>query len=1012
MSIQRFYENIESAPNHISQNLKTQKHNSSEDCFSMERKRNSHVSTLNGLIVENLQILTKKIDNLKNKNPREIRFNQSNESPVCRQKKKFQGNFESKNSPIFTKQDSNFLKMMDSLNDGSQAKQKKLGQNNHLSSQKEMFQNKMETLKNEKNNSSKQQKPRLKIHLETEKNIEYLDERLNSLRLIKKKLLIKEKKLEVEPKHTQGLLMKNEQANFVFKKQKNDFQKKSVLQFPVFKQIKQEANASSKKGTIANRLFSKRNFENKPRHNVRLKKSSEIKQKKEPQDFVRISQSSSFEKNNLKGIAKNTNQLILCKKANPIFSSMDRKINTKKKTKIGNKDFQIDIEKPIGKSLDFYTHGNNDLFENTNNPTRESAKFSLKKDIKDSKSSNGDGNINLNYGKKTKDSEKRQLVLNLKTATEKKQINLFPFRPEDDHQNQLFIEFLKRSKKAKSNSLKNNNRKPAIFRSRQNLEDNSGFLKKDSNAEHVKPQRVLKTQIYDIESSTKNSPSLLKSPPASTVDREIKQHNELSINGISRIKKDKLSYLFDSNELSKEKLAKLKSQDFFSIFTKKQNLELSKLNDSQSKANEIKSRDQKQFLNFSKIIYSREMRTISPKIKLIKNSPEKYVSTFSPRLSPALTTGQKLGNGLTFSTIVGRIKSFFNELLSSSGSKDEFLFSSSIEYYKIESQIGKGCFGDVYRATQILTSLPVALKVISKQMIFLYQIQEKIIQEITILKLVHSDFHLAQLLEVFEDEENIYIVLDYLPNGDLITYFKEKPLFNEEKLKVFFSKIVFGVQNLHNHGIVHRDIKMDNILLDESFSPVLSDFGISSFFDSKRPIKDTGGTPAYLPPEVIRAKGEICFKSDVWSLGVLLYALSFGTVPFEANNVQELYRTILIGKFRIPESSTISSELKSLISKMITVNLSRRYSIEDILKDLWLEDTIAKLNYEKKEMFSTLKKKEKNRKDLVIRQLNDFGFEIDFICNSINRKEFNHVTSCYFNLMRHGVHLPRFKFSK
>ena len=150
---------------------------------------------------------------------------------------------------------------------------------------------------------------------------------------------------------------------------------------------------------------------------------------------------------------------------------------------------------------------------------------------------------------------------------------------------------------------------------------------------------------------------------------------------------------------------------------------------------------------------------------------------------------------------------------------------------------------------------------------------------------------------------------EHMKNGDLVNHFQNNPLLSEKELKFFFKRILLGVQSLHKKGIIHRDIKLDNILLDENLHPKIIDFGISSIIEPKRKILDTGGTPAYLAPEVIAAWGEICYKSDVWSLGVLLYLLIFGQVPFKAKEMQRLYEKILIGKFKFPKNNMASKTL-------------------------------------------------------------------------------------------------------
>jgi serine/threonine protein kinase len=356
-------------------------------------------------------------------------------------------------------------------------------------------------------------------------------------------------------------------------------------------------------------------------------------------------------------------------------------------------------------------------------------------------------------------------------------------------------------------------------------------------------------------------------------------------------------------------------------------------------------------------------------------------------------------SSLDSQAIIRIVKNVF-EGSTASDTSDYPELKTSPDFYRVERQIGKGCFGVVYKAEQILTGLSVALKVISKKAIRESRIESKIHMEIEVLKRVAGESYLAKLLEVFEDERHLYLVLEYLPNGDLISFFKSRPLYAEEQLKPFFGKIVLGTYHLHQRSVIHRDIKMDNVLLDCQHDPILCDYGISTVFDSKRPIKDTGGTPAYLAPEVIKAEGEVCFKSDVWSLGVLLFALTFGVVPFEGSNVQQLYRAILVGKFKFPKSREISSQLKDLVLRMLDTRIERRLSIEGVLGHPWFEDSLKHAMLEKNEEMVKTRKADKVKKDKLIRKLNDFGFPIDYTCSSVKTHKFNHVDGCYRNLMK------------
>jgi serine/threonine protein kinase len=318
-------------------------------------------------------------------------------------------------------------------------------------------------------------------------------------------------------------------------------------------------------------------------------------------------------------------------------------------------------------------------------------------------------------------------------------------------------------------------------------------------------------------------------------------------------------------------------------------------------------------------------------------------------------------------------------------------FKSKIKFYKIRQEIGKGCFGKVYLANQILTGSLVALKIISKSTITNKDSRMKIEKEVEILKKVNGHHAVIKLFEVFEDDSFVYMVFEYLQNGDLVKYFKKQPLLNEPELKSFFFKIVKGIEYLHKNGIIHRDIKLDNILLDHKFRPKVCDFGISSIIEPNKKIYDTGGTPAYLAPEVIKAEGQTGPKSDVWSLGVLLYLLYFGIVPFKAKDMQVLYNKIIVGTYKFIDISDTSSELIDLIKKILIVDVDLRFDVDEILSHPWLAG--------QKESIPQNANENKNRNEIIKEgisiYLQNVGFPESFISQSINKGLFNHVKSCF-----------------
>ena len=322
---------------------------------------------------------------------------------------------------------------------------------------------------------------------------------------------------------------------------------------------------------------------------------------------------------------------------------------------------------------------------------------------------------------------------------------------------------------------------------------------------------------------------------------------------------------------------------------------------------------------------------------------------------------------------------------------DFFNFKTNIGFYKIIQKIGKGCFGKVYLAQQILTSTYVALKVIPKTSIKTKNSMKKIKKEVKILKMINNNSNVIKLFEVFDDDNYVYMVFEFVEKGDLVHYFKKNPLFEERELKKFFAKIIRGIKYLHKNSILHRDLKLDNILLDKLMSPKICDFGISSIWIPNKKIYDTGGTPAYLAPEVIKAQGEVQPKSDVWSLGVLLFLLSFGYVPFKANDMQILYNKIIIGKYKVDEDHNLSDSLIDLIKKMLVVNIKDRIGIDDVIKHSWMgsvRNMILDKNYKR------VNDKDKEKIKAINWFLLDLGFHKEFIRQSINMNLFNHVKAC------------------
>ena len=144
------------------------------------------------------------------------------------------------------------------------------------------------------------------------------------------------------------------------------------------------------------------------------------------------------------------------------------------------------------------------------------------------------------------------------------------------------------------------------------------------------------------------------------------------------------------------------------------------------------------------------------------------------------------------------------------------------------------------------------------------------------------------------------MVMEYAGGGDLLRLIKRKGKLQESDAKFIFKQIAYGLAHIHCRSVIHRDIKLDNILLDCEKGVKICDFGVSKIIKKGQVIQEQCGTPAYLAPEIIIDKGYEGFFVDVWSLGVLLFAMLCGTVPFKASNLEDLHKLILKGEFTFP----------------------------------------------------------------------------------------------------------------
>lgn len=251
--------------------------------------------------------------------------------------------------------------------------------------------------------------------------------------------------------------------------------------------------------------------------------------------------------------------------------------------------------------------------------------------------------------------------------------------------------------------------------------------------------------------------------------------------------------------------------------------------------------------------------------------------------------------------------------------------------YEFLETLGKGTYGKVKKAKERSGRL-VAIKSIRKEKIKDEQDLVHIRREIEIMStLCHP--HIITIYEVFENKDKIVIVMEYASQGDLYDYICDKRNISEREARHFFRQIVSAVHYCHQNGIVHRDLKLENILLDGNGNVKIADFGLSNLYHGDEYLQTFCGSPLYASPEIVNGRPYRGPEVDTWSLGVLLYTMVHGTMPFDGQNHKTLVQQISTGNYRKPSNP---SDACGLIRWMLMVNPECRATIEDIAGHWWL----------------------------------------------------------------------------
>eukprot|EP00761_Pharyngomonas_kirbyi_P012556 gb/GECH01012583.1/.p1 GENE.gb/GECH01012583.1/~~gb/GECH01012583.1/.p1 ORF type:complete len:618 (+),score=124.59 gb/GECH01012583.1/:1-1854(+) len=253
---------------------------------------------------------------------------------------------------------------------------------------------------------------------------------------------------------------------------------------------------------------------------------------------------------------------------------------------------------------------------------------------------------------------------------------------------------------------------------------------------------------------------------------------------------------------------------------------------------------------------------------------------------------------------------------------------SNSKHFDIKKTIGKGSYGKVYSCVSRISGSKFALKIMPKERLLAENISERVVNEIEIhCQLDHPN--IVKLYDSFEDEEYVYLVLELCESGNMSEYIKKWKYISESESKYYITQLMAGLQYLHSHGIIHRDLKLSNILIRQDMTIKIADFGLATVLGSPQEACNTMcGTPNYMSPELASSQS-YSFPADMWSVGCILFHFLTGRSPFQSKSFKQILKKVKKGMFTMPEH--ISNEASDLICKLLQKNPRDRCTIDDVL---------------------------------------------------------------------------------
>eukprot|EP01102_Stenamoeba_stenopodia_P021818 TRINITY_DN8897_c0_g1_i1.p1 TRINITY_DN8897_c0_g1~~TRINITY_DN8897_c0_g1_i1.p1 ORF type:complete len:864 (+),score=230.40 TRINITY_DN8897_c0_g1_i1:212-2803(+) len=302
--------------------------------------------------------------------------------------------------------------------------------------------------------------------------------------------------------------------------------------------------------------------------------------------------------------------------------------------------------------------------------------------------------------------------------------------------------------------------------------------------------------------------------------------------------------------------------------------------------------------------------------------------------------------------------------------------------YVFDVTLGGGYFGKVKLAVHRFTGEKVAIKTLRKRQYDNIKMEYPPRELKLLMKLNHPNIY--KLLDVVELEDRILMITEYCSGGELFDYMAKLDHFDDKESRRLFRQLTSAVDYMHLNGVVHRDLKLENLLLDENIDLKLIDLGLGNFFDRKKLLESFCGTADYASPELWQGKRYIGPEVDIWSMGVLLFVFLTGKMPFLSP------RHAVMGDFFFPASPHVCDSAKELIRRMLVADSSKRATMEEVRNHPWVrgeDDTPPPRIF--------VRRLENLDREITSQMAEMLGFEESSIISALNHNEFNQYTTTY-----------------